>query len=422
MEATRRQFVTGISATAALAAATITDSAEAFFPVLNKGVLLPLPPLPETVRESQCTWGYRPHRTGGVRLGIAPPRDTPAGKTVFHNYGHGGAGITLSLGCARSIRREVTQYVESERAAGRTPRVAIIGTGIIGLTTAHEIAKIRPRIADIRIYAKSLDLRSTVSWIAGGQFEPSGIWREYVDPNNPDRLKRLHDLVRLSGEMIKAMTSEKSRRYGIVPRKNYTLPHDAKDSAFDTGTPRDIIWRPEFGRLPFRTFVRQDGRSVVGNEYQTWLINPQILMPRLVTELNDAGVKFEVREFRTLTDVGALPENIVVNCAGLGAGALFSDPRVIPIKGQLIVLPNPGNINYFFSGGCGESVLYVFGRQSDIVIGGTYQRPIPSTGATPPPGIEINRCRSFLSVARRVFSGDISACGILSREDARPSS
>jgi D-amino-acid oxidase len=44
--------------------------------------------------------GLRPFRRPGVRL----ERDRlPDGRTVIHNYGHGGAGFTLSWGCAREV-------------------------------------------------------------------------------------------------------------------------------------------------------------------------------------------------------------------------------------------------------------------------------------------------------------------------------
>jgi hypothetical protein len=46
--------------------------------------------------------GIRPHRVGGVRLELEPePIASRWGpKFLIHNYGHGGAGITLSFGCA----------------------------------------------------------------------------------------------------------------------------------------------------------------------------------------------------------------------------------------------------------------------------------------------------------------------------------
>jgi D-amino-acid oxidase len=44
--------------------------------------------------------GLRPFRRSGVRLERDQLRD---GRTVVHNYGHGGAGFTLSWGCARKV-------------------------------------------------------------------------------------------------------------------------------------------------------------------------------------------------------------------------------------------------------------------------------------------------------------------------------
>jgi D-amino-acid oxidase len=44
--------------------------------------------------------GLRPFRRSGVRLERDQLRD---GRTVVHNYGHGGSGFTLSWGCARDV-------------------------------------------------------------------------------------------------------------------------------------------------------------------------------------------------------------------------------------------------------------------------------------------------------------------------------
>ena len=44
--------------------------------------------------------GLRPFRKSGVRLEQEKLRD---GRTVIHNYGHGGSGFTLSWGCAENV-------------------------------------------------------------------------------------------------------------------------------------------------------------------------------------------------------------------------------------------------------------------------------------------------------------------------------
>lgn len=51
---------------------------------------------PEIVTEKI---GLRPAREGGIRLEIEQKND----HLLIHNYGHGGAGVTLSWGCAREV-------------------------------------------------------------------------------------------------------------------------------------------------------------------------------------------------------------------------------------------------------------------------------------------------------------------------------
>ncbi|HEY7000782.1 MAG TPA: FAD-dependent oxidoreductase [Candidatus Udaeobacter sp.] len=49
--------------------------------------------------------GLRPFRQSGVRVELAYLRD---GRTVIHNYGHGGSGFTLSWGCASTVLKLAT--------------------------------------------------------------------------------------------------------------------------------------------------------------------------------------------------------------------------------------------------------------------------------------------------------------------------
>ena len=56
-------------------------------------------PKPDVLAESV---GIRPFRRSGIRVERAEMRD---GRAVIHNYGHGGAGFTLSWGCAREVLR-----------------------------------------------------------------------------------------------------------------------------------------------------------------------------------------------------------------------------------------------------------------------------------------------------------------------------
>ena len=54
-----------------------------------------------------CVAGVRPYRNGSYRL----ESETIGSKFIVHNYGHGGAGITLSWGCAAKVRDLVRDHL-----------------------------------------------------------------------------------------------------------------------------------------------------------------------------------------------------------------------------------------------------------------------------------------------------------------------
>ena len=106
----------------------------------------------------------------------------------------------------------------------------------------------------------------------------------------------------------------------------------------------------------------------MGREYRTWLINPIILLPRLVAELKWSGVPFRVRRFENKTDFAELRENIIVNCTGYGAKAKMGDDKMVARRGHLVVLrkTHPKQF-YFFSGGCWNGrIMYLSAARTTL--------------------------------------------------------
>ncbi|MGL4397731.1 MAG: FAD-dependent oxidoreductase [Hyphomicrobium sp.] len=346
----------------------------------------------------------RPHREDGVRVEkMLPIGEGGQRRYLIHNYGHGGGGITLSFGCASVVADKVQEIIADLGGGDIRPSVAIIGTGIIGLTTADAIKRRFERLP-ITIYAKDIELSKTCSWVAGGQFEPSGIWRRHLSP--PQKRNEMSEYLRRSVARIEQLRPRWSQ-YGIAERANFSLSEGI--GGFDNDIVRPVIRGPRCGPLPFRNL------SVQGREYGTWLVNPRILMPRLVRDLNDRGV---YRQRRAVSGMlarygvsqnffAAVDEQIVINCTGLEAGRLADDPKVIPIKGQIVRIrnPDPSRYNYFFSGSsCEDFPNYMFCRQSDIVLGGTWE--VGENNAT----ANDNTAEAIMRRLRRLFGGNTAGC------------
>ena len=403
MLVTRRHILQGAAASVALlsAPAIVTRAfGEAVAPPLRSGEILPNPDFSRLRAADPFIVGIRPHREGGVCLKLEdePIASRYGPKFLIHNYGHGGAGITLSFGCASVVADHVGSLTRDMRRRRTRPSVAVIGSGVIGLTVAAELRR-RWRHVPITIYAKELDVRRTTSFIAGGQFSPSGIFDEY---ETVEEKAVLADYLRRSrNRIVELQNASRASGYGIAIRRDYTFDH--RNPAYDGATPLDVVPPYRTGTLPFSEL------RMAGREYRTWLINPTILLPRLVAELGRAGVQFRRRQFDSKDDFAELRENIIVNCTGYGAKRLMNDDDVVARRGHLVVLRRtlPRQF-YFFSGGCWNGrIMYVFCRHNDIVVGGTVQRGNESETIADDDRVIFDR---ILSNARAVFDGRPAAC------------
>ncbi|MBK9166750.1 MAG: FAD-dependent oxidoreductase [Bryobacterales bacterium] len=293
--------------------------------------------------------GLRPYRPSGFVV----RKEALGGKTLVHNYGHGGGGISLSWGTAR-----LATALATEEGAAPT---AVLGCGVAGLTAARLL---QLRGARVTIYTKDTP-PDTTSNIAGGLWSPVTV---YEKARRTDAFfQQFVDASRFSFRYFQYLTG---RGYGVRWTPVYYLhPEPGRDSISPTGAMEGISDL-------FRDVRRVDGPdnpfgTPGGQRVMTLLIEPYTFLDALLRDFFAAGGKLEVREFRDRGEVEALPEPMIVNSTGLGARALFGDEELMPIKGQLVfLLPQP-EVDYMT---VGPSGIYMFPRKDGILLGGTHER------------------------------------------------
>jgi D-amino-acid oxidase len=290
--------------------------------------------------------GLRPYRPSGFVVRVEKLGD----KTVVHNYGHGGGGITLSWGTSELAVDEAWKTGEK--------RFAILGCGAVGLASARLLQQ---RGGEVTIYAKDLPPHTT-SNIAGGQWSPTSVMDRDRRTGESDAL-----LARVSRLSHRSFQQLPGAEFGIRWLENYILSDEPLQDWWEQDLVRDLY--PESRELrrhehPFPTpYARR---------FTTMLIEPPIYMSAMLRDVRLAGGRVVVRELASREEVHALPEPVVVNCTGLGAKALFGDEELEPVKGQLtFLLPQP-EVDYItISDG-----LYMFPRRDGILLGGTFEHNV----------------------------------------------
>ena len=309
-------------------------------------------PLISATREVRTVVGLRPYREKGFRV----EREHIGSKTVVHNYGHGGAGLTLSWGTAKLALDLGLQ--------GHRGSVAVLGCGAVGLATARSLQDLGYAVT---IYTALLP-RDTTSNLAGGQWGPSSPF------GNPSGLTETfrQQYVQSCSIAYSRFQSMLGSRFGVRWVRNYLILQNPLPASMPLPTDGPPTFQnPTAGMMPeFKILAAADNPFGVGNaiQYDFMLIEPPIYLATLLSAFREAGGKVEVKEFHTVQELRQLPQRLVFNCTGLGAGKLFRDAGIQPLRGQLsILLPQP---EVDFATAYRDS--YMFPRNDGILIGGTH--------------------------------------------------
>lgn len=267
-----------------------------------------------------CT---RPFRAQGPRI----EAERMGRRTIVHNYGHGGAGWSLSWGSA-ALALPLVQ-------ATREKALAVIGCGAIGLTTALTAQRAGLRV---RIYARDRP-PDVASSFATGVWSPDSrvCTAEYT---TPEFERRWETMARTSFRIYQTLLGLPG--LPVEWHDGYAL----SDLPFGQRADSQQDGEPAYPRLESRLLGDLSpgfqpvapGRhpfSVPHVAHYTLMgFNINALTRMLMDDFQRNGGEIEAREFASPREFAGLREKTIVNATGYGARTLLGDDSIIPVRGH----------------------------------------------------------------------------------------
>jgi D-amino-acid oxidase len=109
-----------------------------------------------------------------------------------------------------------------------------------------------------------------------------------------------------------------------------------------------------------------------GWHYTAPVVTMPLYLEYLRSRYEKLGGVISVEPLTSLTAMADAP--VVVNCTGIGARDLVPDPAVVPVRGQVVVVENPGIDEFYIDHTLdGDDYVYIFPHGDVVLLGGTAQ-------------------------------------------------
>jgi len=244
------------------------------------------------------------------------------------------------------------------------PDVQVIGAGVCGLSSALVLARAGLLIT---VYAADPPSRTT-SAAAGALWGPHLV--EASDRASRWAERTLLRLRELAGDPAS----------GVRETAGVATSAASRDEPPAFAAAAGSLTRCDEADLP-RGFSS-------GWRYAAPVVNMPRYLDYLARELAGAGGQLHIGP--PLRDLAEAAAPVIVNCAGMGARDLVNDRALVPVRGQVVVVTNPG-LTDFFVGEHADSVTYIFPHGETAVLGGTQERGNASLDPDPVTAERIGR-------------------------------
>ncbi|MDH3246091.1 MAG: FAD-binding oxidoreductase [Saprospiraceae bacterium] len=225
-------------------------------------------------------------------------------------------------------------------------KALVIGSGIIGLSTAHVLQE---HGLKVKVISKDLP-QSTTSWRA------AAVWFPY-----------------------KAYPLEKVLEWSRISYHYYHNYLDRPDTGVSMVSLR--ILESIDAAKEWLEAVPSEVKEISGTslpkgyqeaiEFQVPLVDTSYFLPYLLTTFLINGGEFEMKILRSVDDLDYSEHDWVINCAGLGSRQLVNDEKMYPIRGQIVKVKAQPNLGWIAAEHGPLALSYVIPRKNEVILGGT---------------------------------------------------
>ncbi|XP_026935584.1 D-aspartate oxidase isoform X2 [Sagmatias obliquidens] len=237
-----------------------------------------------------------------------------------------------------------------------TVRIATVGAGVMGLSTAVCISKLVPRCS-ITVISEQFTPETT-SDVAAGMLIPP------VYPDTPIH-KQKQWFKETFDHLFAIANSAEAEDAGVLLVSGWQIFRSIPTEEVPFWA--DVV-------LGFRKMTENELKKfpqhVFGQAFTTLKCEGPVYLPWLEKRLKGSGGLILTRRIEDLWELHP-SFDIVVNCSGLGSRQLAGDPKIFPVRGQVLKVQAPW-VKHFIRDGSG--LTYIYPGISNVTLGGTRQK------------------------------------------------
>lgn len=234
--------------------------------------------------------------------------------------------------------------------------VAVVGAGVIGLSTAVCISEMVPRCSVTVISDKFTP--DTTSNVAAGMLIP----HRYPETPMSTQKQWFRETFQHLFEIAKSVEAAEAGVHLVSGWQIFrSVPTEEVPFWADVVLGFRKMTEAELKRFP---------QHVFGQAFTTLKCETSAYLPWLEKRIKRSGALLLTRRIEDLWELQPFFD-IVVNCSGLGSQQLVGDSTVFPVRGQVLQAQAPWVKHFIRDGG---GLTYVYPGMSYVTLGGTRQK------------------------------------------------